>query len=217
MALRARLLEAMLVEADAQGWNSAAFDAAARRAGLSPGEAQLAAPRGPLELIEAFADRLDKELAVELADEDLAAMKVRERVTLAVRKRIELVAPYKQAARRAAARLALQRDGVLAGTLAWRTADTIWRALDDKSTDGNFYSKRAILGGVYASTLGVWLMDQSPDGRRAWDFLAARIENVMQFEKFKATRLKPLGFAAFAAIGELAKWRYREDDSVKAS
>jgi ubiquinone biosynthesis protein COQ9 len=208
LALRERLLDAMLEVAGEQGWNSAAVAEAGRRAGLTPGEVDLAAPRGPLQLIEALADRDDKAMTAVLAKADLGSMKVREKVAYAVRTRIELVAPHKDAARRSLARLALERDGLLAGRLAWRTADAIWRALGDPSTDGNYYSKRALLAGIFASTFTLWLTDHDAGSLRAWDFLAARIENVMQFEKFKATRLKPLGFAAIAAVGELAKWRY---------
>jgi ubiquinone biosynthesis protein COQ9 len=209
LALRDRLLDAMLDVAPASGWNTAAIAEAAKRAGLSAGQVEIAAPRGTIELIEAFADRFDKAMVSELAGHDLKAMKVRERVNLAVRTRIEVLAPHKEAARRSLARVALERNPILAGQLAWRTADAIWRALDDQSTDGNFYSKRALLAGVYAGTLAIWLTDLQ--SRRAWDFLAARIENVMAFEKFKATRLAPLGFFGIAAVGEMAKWRYREE------
>lgn len=209
LALRDRLLDAMLDVAPDKGWNAAGIAAAGKRAGLSAGEIEIAAPRGAIELIEAFAARFDRLMEAELASHDLAAMKVREKATLAVRTRIELLAPHKEAARRAAARIALERNPILAGQIAWRTADAIWRLLGDQSTDGNFYSKRALLSGIYAGTLGIWLTDLQ--SRRAWDFLDARIENVMQFEKFKATRLKPLGFMMEAAIGEIAKRRYRED------
>jgi ubiquinone biosynthesis protein COQ9 len=215
--LRERLLDAMLEAAAAEGWNSAALATAARQAGLSPGEVELAAPRGVMELIDAFADRLDRAMVAAIAElgDDLKTMKVREKATYAVRTRIELAAPYKEAARRAAARMALSRDGLLAGKLAWKTADAIWTALGDTSTDGNYYSKRALLAGIYASTLGLWLVDQSADGRRVWDYLDARIENVMQFEKFKATRLAPLHFMAAGFVGELAKMRYGRDEPIK--
>jgi ubiquinone biosynthesis protein COQ9 len=209
LILRERLLGAMLAIAATQGWNSQAVAAAAKAAGLSAGEAALAAPRGAIDLIDAFAAEADRGMAAALARQDLAAMKVRERVTLAVRLRIEATMAHKEAARRAMARLALGSDAAMATRMAWRTADAIWRALGDPSTDGNYYSKRAILAGVFSAVFSVWLIDRTPDSRRTWDFLAARIENVMQFERFKAARLAPLGAAAETAIGELARWRYR--------
>ena len=62
----------------------------------------------------------------------------------------------------------------------------MWRAVGDTSTDFNFYSKRAILAGVYSSTMMRWFTDQSAGESETHAFLDARIENVMQFEKFKA-------------------------------
>ncbi|HEU0096047.1 MAG TPA: COQ9 family protein, partial [Rhizomicrobium sp.] len=74
-----------------------------------------------------------------------------------------------------------------------------WRAAGDVSTDFNFYTKRGILAGVYGSTLVRWFADTSEDERITNEFLAARIENVMQFEKFKAKAKDALSnFPAFA-------------------
>jgi ubiquinone biosynthesis protein COQ9 len=60
---------------------------------------------------------------------------------------------------------------------------------------------------VLASTYARWFSDDSEDHEATWAFLDARIENVMQFEKFKA-QLKPVGEAADAAIGLAARLRY---------
>ena len=77
--------------------------------------------------------------------------------------------------------------------MLWGTVDAIWTALGDTSDDINWYSKRTILSGVYSSTILFWLGDDSYDGQATWDFLDRRIENVMQFEKVKATfRENPL-------------------------
>jgi ubiquinone biosynthesis protein COQ9 len=70
--------------------------------------------------------------------------------------------------------------------LLYRTVDRMWRAVGDTSTDFNFYTKRAILSGVYSATLMRWFTDHSKDEAETHAFLDARIENVMQFEKFKA-------------------------------
>ncbi|MGE3303199.1 MAG: COQ9 family protein [Hyphomonadaceae bacterium] len=207
LALRDRLLDAMLEAAGQQGWNAAALAQAGEAAGLTAGEVELAAPRGAGGLIEAWAARSDAAMAAILGAADLAALKVRERVRLAVRARIETDAAHRDAARRAAAHLALAP--AQAARMAWRTADAIWRALGDPSTDGNFYSKRAILSGVFAAVFACWLTDETPGFRRTWDFLDARIENVMQFEKLKAQRLAPMtGLAVAAAVGALARLRY---------
>ena len=207
-ALRDRLLDALLEIAPDRGWTSLAIKEAAKAAGMSDGEAALAAPRGPVDMIDAMADRADQHMLRELAARDLPAMKVRERVTLAVRLRIEALADHKRSAQRATAHLALMRDAGTAGRLTWRSADRIWRALGDTSTDENYYSKRAILAAVITSVIGIWLMDDSVAQQRTWSFLDARIENVMQFERVKA-KLKPFGLIGLQALGALASARYR--------
>ena len=60
---------------------------------------------------------------------------------------------------------------------------------------------------VLASTYARWFSDESEDNEATWAFLDARIENVMQFEKFKA-QLKPVGESMQSALGVAARFRY---------
>ena len=113
-------------------------------------------------------------------------MKIRSRIATAVMTRIEAVRPHKEAARRAAAFLTLPPHAALGAKLVYRTVDAMWRAAGDTSTDFNFYTKRGILAGVYSATMMRWFTDSSADESATTQFLAHRIENVMQFEKFKA-------------------------------
>ncbi|MGZ5792675.1 MAG: COQ9 family protein, partial [Croceibacterium sp.] len=68
----------------------------------------------------------------------------------------------------------------------WSSADAMWRLAGDKTTDYNHYTKRAILAGVYAATLAVFVDDKSDDKAETRAFLDRRIEGVMKFEKAKA-------------------------------
>lgn len=204
---RARLLDAFTPHAAAKGWTDAAFRAAVADAGLSEGEAQLACPKGVFDLFDAFAERADRAMLAALEGLDLPAMRYRDRVRAAVQVRLEAQAPYKAAARAMTRALASPLRAPEAARLLWRTADHIWRALGDTSTDGNYYSKRAILSGVLGSTYAFWFSDDSEGHEATWAFLNDRIENVMQFEKFKA-RLKPVGEAAQTAVGIAARIRY---------
>src|SRR5690606_30469900 len=204
---RDRILDVFPAHAARQGWTEAAFRAAVAEAGLSEGEAKLACPRGAFDLFDAFAARADEAMLAGLDELDLPAMRIRQKVRAAVQARLEAQAPYKEAARAMTRALSNPLRAPEASRLLWRTADRIWRALGDKSTDGNFYSKRAILSGVLASTYARWFSDESEGHEATWAFLDARIENVMQFEKFKA-QLKPVGEAAQSAIGIAARLRY---------
>jgi len=168
------------------GWTVPMLRKAAVEAGYDRDTQLLAFPKGVMDLIEFHAQQADAEMLERLEDYDLKALKVRERVTLAVRLRIEVVAQHKNAVRRAAHTLALPMHHVTAMRMTYATVDAIWRGIGDTSSDFNFYSKRAILAGVYTSTMMHWLEDRSEGEQDTWAFLDRRIENVMQFEKVKA-------------------------------
>jgi ubiquinone biosynthesis protein COQ9 len=132
-----------------------------------------------------------------LAAQDLKAMKIRQRIATAVKARLSALAPHKEAARRAAALLSLPMHAATGARLIYATVDAMWRAAGDTATDFNFYTKRGILAGVYGATAMRWFTTE--DEKQVDDFLAARIENVMQFEKFKAKAKEALSnFPAFA-------------------
>lgn len=204
---RDRLLDAALPHAAFEGWNQRTLALAARDAGLSPGEVEQAAPRGALDLIDALADRADRAMLAHLSETDLAALRIREKVTLAVRARLESLVGQQEAVRRAALTLALPVNAPEAARIGWRTADRIWRALGDPSTDFNWYSKRAILAGVHAATLAVWLQDDDVAHADTWAFLDRRISGIMQFEKAKAS-VRTLASKLPRATDLLARLRY---------
>jgi len=204
---RTRILEAFPAHAARLGWTDAALKAACEEVQLSEGEAALACPKGAADLFDAFADRADQAMLDALADLDLPSMRIRDKVKAAVQLRLEAQIPYKEAARAMTRALARPDRAPEAARMLWRTADRIWRALGDTSADENFYTKRAILSGVLASTYARWFTDNTADHSETWSFLDARIENVMQFEKFKA-RLKPISERVQEAVGVAARFRY---------
>jgi ubiquinone biosynthesis protein COQ9 len=178
---RERLLDAMLELAPETGWTQAGIDRAGEKAGLTKGQVLLSCPNGVPDLLEALGNRAAKAAGDRLGQQDIAGMKVREKVESAVRAYIAALEPHKAAVKRAAASPA----NLLAGPKRlWTGADAIWAGLGDKSTDYNWYTKRMILTGVIGSTVVAWLGTADP--AKVDEFLANRIENVMQFEKFKS-------------------------------
>jgi ubiquinone biosynthesis protein COQ9 len=154
---------------------------------------------GPISLVEFYSTATDAEMERRLAAMDLKAMKIRQRIATAVKTRLAILKPHKEAARRAAALLSLPMHAALGAKLVYRTVDAMWRAAGDTATDFNFYTKRGILAGVYGATAMRWFNDTSEDEKPTEDFLAARIENVMQFEKFKSKAKEALSnFPMFA-------------------
>lgn len=200
---RARLLEAMQGHVAFDGWTDAAFDAAVADAGIDPALARAAAPRKGLDMAVAAHKAGDAEMAEKLAEEDLSALKFRERIIRAVRIRIEIAARDREGLRRAVTLFALPIHAAEGARLIWGTADLIWTTLGDTSRDYNWYSKRAILSGVYSSTLLYRLGDDSEGAVATWNFLDRRIEDVMQFEKVKA-QLRDNRLAQFLLAGPKA-------------
>lgn len=184
--LRDKILREALPHIAFDGWTDKALKEAAERAGADDAELKAAFPRGVPDALVYFSSEADRQMTEAVEAANLKTMKVRERVTFAVRKRIEAVAEQKEAARRAAAVFALPMHALDGATCVYRSVDAMWRAIGDTSTDFNFYTKRALLSGVYTTTMLYWFADNSDDAKDTWKFLDDRIANVMQIEKVKA-------------------------------
>lgn len=201
------ILKAMLARAAFDGWTEAVLAAAAKDAGYDKSVLKAAFPNGVADALRAWSMDADAEMRAAMAGPEFDDLKIREKVAFAIRARLDALRPHKEAARRAAATLALPIHGPLGAELAWKTADAVWRGLKDKSTDFNFYSKRGILTGVWLSTLTRWLADESADEAPTRAFLDARIDNVMQIEKFKG-KVRELNIDPAKPVEWLAKLRY---------
>jgi ubiquinone biosynthesis protein COQ9 len=194
---REKVVEAALAHVTFDGWTDRTLGMAVQDCGVDEGLARLAFPRGGVDLAIAFHRGADRQLAEALGKAGLEDMRIRDRVTYCVRQRIELIARHREAVRRAAGLFALPMYAPEGMRLMWETADLIWTQCGDTASDYNWYTKRAILSGVYSSTVLFWLGDNSPNSVDTWNFLDRRIENVMQFEKTKAQlRENPLARAA---------------------
>jgi len=181
-----QVLDAALMHVPFDGWSEKTFKAAVADAGVDMATAAAAFPRGAIDLALAFHHRGDTAMEARLASEDVSAMRYRDRVAAAVRFRVEAIED-KEAVRRGTTLFSLPMHAADGAKAIWGTADRIWTALGDTSDDFNWYSKRAILSGVYGSTVLFWLGDESPDHAETWAFLDRRIDDVMQFEKLKAS------------------------------
>lgn len=166
------------------GWKAAARDMAADQLGVDRDVALLALPDAAA-MIDAWFASVDRGMVEKLPPEVLGKMKVREKIAALVEARLDLLAPHRETLRRALAILAMPTNVAHGAKLGWRAADLMWRAAGDTATDYNHYTKRLILSGVYTSTLLVWIDDQSEGWSETKAFLDRRLQNVMQFEKWK--------------------------------
>jgi len=192
-----RLLDAALLHVAFDGWSQATLNAAASDCGVEPAQALALYPRGGLDLALAYHRRGDALMVAALAAHNQMVLRMRERVALAVRLRLENA--DREAVRRGVTLMSLPHHAPEGARALWNTADAIWNALGDTSQDGNWYTKRAILSGVYSSTVLYWLGDSSPGYAATWEFLDRRVEDVMRIEKAKAeVRKSPVLSKLFA-------------------
>jgi ubiquinone biosynthesis protein COQ9 len=198
-AVRERLAEAVAAEAAFSGWSLAVQRQAALGIGAPAGEAERLFPGGPPDVLAWLSERADLRTVATLEAAGAEGLKIRDRIKLAVRTRIEQTAGGKESVRRGLAMLVLPLHAGLALRLLYRTVDAIWYAAGDASTDLNFYTKRATLAGVYSSTLLYWLNDRSDGDEVTWSFLDRRIDGVMRFEKWKAGLSSLTGPRRFSA------------------
>lgn len=184
--LRRKLALAVGENAVFDGWTRTAVDSAAQQHGIDPVQARLAMPKSQTGMIDLYIEEVDRGLEAYFTPERLSKLKIREKIRAIVWRRLEIMAPAREAVRRALAILAMPQNVPLALRIGWRTADRMWRIAGDTSTDFNHYTKRMTLGAVYGSTLLVWLDDKSEAWVETAAFLDRRIDDVMKIEKFKA-------------------------------
>src|SRR5438477_1279820 len=139
---RAQLIEAMLPEVAFDGWSRPALRAAARRIGMPAGEAFALFPGGPADLVAGFSRWADVRMLDRLETEALDPLRIPERIALAIVTRLDIVAPSREAVRRALSLLSLPQHMPLGLRLLYQTVEDIWWAAGDRVTDFSFYTKR---------------------------------------------------------------------------
>ena len=155
-------LRAVLARVPSQGWGGCGH------------------PGGAGAAIADFSAWADRRMLEALAGYHLDEMRTRDRIALAVRLRLEAMEPHREALRRAIAWHALPGRQAGAAKLVWATADAVWSAAGDTSTDYNRYTKRGLLSGVLSATYLFWLGDETTDRQATLDFLERRLDGVIR-------------------------------------
>ncbi len=189
--LRLLLAPAIADAAAFDGWSDVAVRDAASAAGLDPAAASFAFSGGSMQMIEAWVQAVDAAMQTALPPDQIAQLKIRERIRTLVQFRLDAIVHQKEALRRALSIMALPQNAPRTLALGWRSADAMWRLAGDTATDYNHYTKRMTLGSIYAATLAVYVNDSSDDHADTKAFLDRRIEGIMKFEKAKAQLLRP--------------------------
>lgn len=179
------LLTALLPEVPFDGWTRAAMRRAAVPVAMDEGELQRLFPRGPRDVVAWFSRWADRETLAAVTKPRRQNLRTSERVALGVRTRLEILLPHREAVRRSLSLMALPQNLALGTKLLYETVDTIWHAAGDTATDFNFYTKRALLAGVYTATTLYWLDDRSEGTAATEAFLDRRLADVAAIPRLK--------------------------------
>lgn len=188
--LRRQLAPAIADAAVFDGWSAEAVAQAAVANGVDPALAAFAFRDGAMAMITAWIAHVDATMSDAVGGGTLSNMKIRERIQRLVWARLDAVAGREEALIRALTIMAMPQNLAASTRLGWHSADVMWRLAGDTATDYNHYTKRTILGGIYAATLRVFARDKSEGKAETRAFLDRRIDGIMRFEKAKSQMLR---------------------------
>lgn len=175
------ILEAALELVSTHGWTKSSIVAAAESYGY-PGVAHGMFPGGAADLANYFYAKCNAELRAELEAE--AAQEISSQTAFvrnAMIRRLKMTLRVKDSWPEAMAALAASPAGMKGALDNLSTlCDDIWHYAGDKSTDTNWYTKRALLAAVYKATEFYMMQDNSTDHQATWDFLDRRLSGAVE-------------------------------------
>ncbi|KAG7468481.1 hypothetical protein MATL_G00143200 [Megalops atlanticus] len=183
--LQARILTAALEFVPQHGWSVEAISAAAETLGLSSASAGMFT-NGAGDLVLHFIAHCNAQLTEKLAEQhNQVQLGQAEKKTTseflrdAVEIRLRMLIPYIDTWPQAMSILLLPHNIPDSLKHLSTMVDDIWYYAGDRSTDLNWYTRRAALTGIYNTTELVMLQDSSPDFQDTWAFLDNRIKDIV--------------------------------------
>ncbi|NXV51528.1 COQ9 protein, partial [Uria aalge] len=183
--LQHRILTAALEFVPEHGWTAEAIAEGAKTLGLSAAAAGMFHSDGS-ELILHFMSQCNTKLS-ELLEQEQKLVQLGEAekkptdqfLRDAVQARLRMLIPYIEKWPQALSILLLPHNIPSSLNLLTSMIDDIWHYAGDQSTDFNWYTRRAVLTGIYNTTELVMMQDSSPDFEDTWRFLENRVADAM--------------------------------------
>ncbi|XP_051485071.1 ubiquinone biosynthesis protein COQ9, mitochondrial [Apus apus] len=183
--LQHRILTAALEFVPEHGWTAEAIAEGAKTLGLSVAAAGMFHSDGS-ELILHFVSQCNTKLS-ELLEQEQKLVQLGEAekkptdqfLRDAVEARLRMLIPYIDKWPQALSILLLPHNIPTSLSLLTSMIDDIWHYAGDQSTDFNWYTRRAVLTGIYNTTELVMMQDSSPDFEDTWRFLENRVADAM--------------------------------------
>ncbi|WP_053332460.1 COQ9 family protein [Candidatus Jidaibacter acanthamoebae] len=183
--IKEKILEEIIKIVPTAGWGVKSLEQASQNAGYNKYLGEVVFENGVDGIIEYFIAINEAKMLSELKKLNLDKMRIRDRISEAIKIKLNIYADNKEVIAKTVAYLSIPFKSPLGLKLLWQTADIIWyEAGFDKSTDFNYYTKRTLLSSVYSSTLIYWLNDNSINHQDTIGFLERRIDNVISIGKF---------------------------------
>ena len=179
------ILIEFLKNAPFEGWSERNLANASVANGFDPNYAKLLFPGGLKDLNSYFNDNLNNQMTEIFLKEKLE-LKISEKIAHLLEIRFSLYQPIKESIRCLFQYYLMPQHILEAQSSAWKACDQIWYLAGDKSTDFNYYSKRALLETVYSSSLLYYLSDESKNFTDTKAFIRRRIQAVLKIGKWKA-------------------------------
>ncbi|KAI1904556.1 hypothetical protein AGOR_G00006850 [Albula goreensis] len=203
--LQQRILTAALDFVPQYGWSVEAISAGAQTLGLSSAAAGMFI-NGAGDLILHFIAQCNTELTQILAQQhnqvqlgESEPMETAEFLRYAVEARLKMLIPHIDTWPQAVSILLLPHNIPNSLKHLSTMIDDIWYYAGDRSTDMNWYTRRAALTGVYNTSELVMLQDSSPDFQDTWIFLDKRIQDIIKMAD-TATQVQATGEAVVQGI-----------------
>ncbi|NWS67427.1 COQ9 protein, partial [Crotophaga sulcirostris] len=184
--LQHRILTAALEFVPEHGWTAEAIAEGAKTLGLSGAASGMFQSDGS-QLVLHFVSQCNTKLS-ELLEQEQKLVQQGEAekkptdqfLRDAVEARLRMVIPYIEKWPQALSILLLPHNIPSSLSLLTTMIDDIWHYAGDQSTDINWYTRRAVLTGIYNTTELVMMQDSSPDFEDTWRFLENRVADAMK-------------------------------------
>ena len=191
--IRIELIKAMLTHVPFDGWTWEAMEQGAIDIGYQKKKTSSERIKifkdlfknGSIDFIDIFSEMIDLEVKENYNLIEPKPERVPEKIKKIIMIRLNLCQKYKEAVRSSISLSAIPVNTKISLNILYRTCNSMWRIVGDKSTDFSFYTRRISLAAVYTSTLLFWLNDKSNNNIETEFFLDRRLKDISKISSLK--------------------------------
>ena len=159
-------------------WNIESFNKAQKKLKYSFNLLKVLFPNKLNDLVFYFSDFINKKMITVYKKKRINKKSLRLQILTLLKIRFSILNEYKSVIKESMVFLCSPSKQLLSSKLIFKTADFMWISINDKSTDYNFYTKRAILGTIYSVVILFWLNDKSNKLDKTYNLLEKLIMNM---------------------------------------